>query len=189
MLSGKLLDEAEIKCKAMLRDQIKLKYVVLSQDGWSDTRNEPVVAASIHCEGSTYPLDFISVGASEKNAEFMALKAKESILRAEEEFGCVVVGFVSDSENKMVRCRKVRYKINYTYLVYNMPLDTDFFTLLSTDLVRLARITYCVWMCSSCSESCRGQSNLPSDSGKDCSYPEVLQKSSQGCSTFERKKG
>jgi hypothetical protein len=107
-LSGKLLDNAEKRLEAEVKDVLQGKYAVLSQDGWSDIHQEPVVAASLHCNGKTYPLDFEGTGANTKSAAFCASLAKASIEKAEEKYGCLTVGFVSDSENKMVNLRKVR---------------------------------------------------------------------------------
>ena len=63
MLSGNLLDEAEVTCSAKLASLLEGKYAVLSQDGWTDVHQEPVIAASLHCNHKTYPLDFESTGA------------------------------------------------------------------------------------------------------------------------------
>lgn len=105
-LSGTLLDEVEARCKKNLSSIVMGKNAVLSQDGWSDAHQEPVIAASLHCEGKTYPLDFETTGAETKSATFCAQLAKQSTEKAEEQYGCVIIGFVSDSENKMVKLRR-----------------------------------------------------------------------------------
>ena len=92
LLSGKLLDEVESRCEATLVSILKGKYVVLSQDGWTDTHQEPVVAVSLHCQGKAYPLDFETTGAEMKTASLCANLAKQSIKKAEEHYGCLVVG-------------------------------------------------------------------------------------------------
>lgn len=104
-LSGSVLDKAEDRCTTKLTEALDGKYAVLSQDGWTDTHKEPVIAASLHCNGKTYPLDFEATGSSSKTTEFCAELAKRSIEKAERKYGCTIVGFVSDSEAKMVNLR------------------------------------------------------------------------------------
>lgn len=104
-LSGKLLDEAEDRCSTKLNEALGGKYAVLSQDGWTDTHQEPVIAASLHCNGKTYTLDFEATGTNSKTAAFCAELAKRSIEKAERKYGCTIVGFVSDSEAKMINLR------------------------------------------------------------------------------------
>lgn len=57
-LSGRLLDEAEARCDAKLKDLLAGQYGTLSQDGWSSIHREAVIASSITVKGVTYPLDF-----------------------------------------------------------------------------------------------------------------------------------
>ena len=51
--------------------------------------------------------DAVDVGETTKDAEYCANLAKTSILSAEEKYGCKVIAFVSDSENKMVKVREI----------------------------------------------------------------------------------
>lgn len=85
---------------------LKGRNVVLSQDGWSNIHREAIIASCLHVPGKTYLHDAIAVGDVTKDAEYCTKVAKESILAAEEKYGCVVIGFVSDSEAKMVNVRK-----------------------------------------------------------------------------------
>jgi len=61
------------------------KMCVISQDGWSNIHCEPIIATTIHCDGKTYPLDFVSTGSESKTATYCFEAAKKSILKAETE--------------------------------------------------------------------------------------------------------
>lgn len=79
------------------------------QDGWSDTHRHPVIAATLHCDNETFPLDFLPTGSNPKTAAYCTELAKDSIKKAEEAYGCVVIGFVSDNEPKMRKVREVNF--------------------------------------------------------------------------------
>ena len=83
------------------------KDVVLSQDGWSNIHREPIIASCVHVPGNTFLHDAVDVGDVTKDAEYCADLAKASIESAEEKYGCHVIGFVSDNENKMIRVRAI----------------------------------------------------------------------------------
>ena len=82
------------------------QQVILPQDGWSNVHHEPVIASCIHFPGHTFLHDAVAVGDVTKDAEYCTQLAKDSIQSAEETCGCIVVGFVSDSEAKMVKVRE-----------------------------------------------------------------------------------
>lgn len=50
------------KLKTKMKDEIQGENVVLVQDGWSDIHNTPVLASSIHCDGSSYFLSAVNTG-------------------------------------------------------------------------------------------------------------------------------
>ena len=81
--------------------------MTLSQDGWSNIHREPIIATCLHVIGKTILHDAVDVGDTTKDAEYCAQLAKDSIKSAEEKYGCKVIAFVSDSENKMVKAREI----------------------------------------------------------------------------------
>lgn len=81
---------------------------VVSQDGWSNVHNEPIIATTIHCEGTLYPLASTYTGTEKKTADYCVNLLKTTITSAENNYCATVVGFVSDSEPKMKALRKVR---------------------------------------------------------------------------------
>ena len=106
-LAGPSLDKEYDKIDGEMRINLQGKDVVLSQDGWSNVRREPIIASCIHVPGHSFLHDAIDVGDVTKSAEFCADLAKESIENAEEKYGCRVFGFVSDNEAKMLRVRAI----------------------------------------------------------------------------------
>ena len=115
-LGGKLLSRRDLSGKALtnehdtieqeMRSSLKGKDVVLSQDGWSNLHNEAIIASCLHIPGKTFFHDAKEAKDATKDAEFCTQLAKDAILSAEEKYGCKVVGFVSDSEAKMVKVRE-----------------------------------------------------------------------------------
>ena len=69
MLSGTLLDGTYKDVISKMKTVLKGNFCVLSQDGWSNIHNHPIVATTIHYNGETYPLDFIDTGSETKTAE------------------------------------------------------------------------------------------------------------------------
>ena len=80
----------------------------ISQDGWSNVGNEPIIATTLVVEGSSYPHDYKNPGSQKKTADYCFNLLKESIESAEDKYKVKVVGFVSDNESKMKRLREVR---------------------------------------------------------------------------------
>jgi hypothetical protein len=106
-LAGRLLDAEHDKIDGNMRARLEGKNVVLSQDGWSNIHREPIIASCLHVPGRSFLHDAEDVGDTTKDAAYCANLAKTSIVNAEEQYGCKVVGFVSDSESKMVRVREI----------------------------------------------------------------------------------
>ena len=106
-LAGPSLDKEYDKIDGEMRINLQGKDVVLSQDGWSNVRREPIIASCIHVPGHSFLHDAIDVGDVTKSAEYCADLAKKSIENAEEKYGCRVIGFVSDNEAKMLRVRAI----------------------------------------------------------------------------------
>lgn len=54
-----------------MKDEIQGKNVVLVQDGWSDIHNTPVIASSIHCDGSYYFLSAVNTGTNQNKCTIL----------------------------------------------------------------------------------------------------------------------
>eukprot|EP00095_Tigriopus_kingsejongensis_P008704 maker-scaffold894_size84319-snap-gene-0.10 protein:Tk08704 transcript:maker-scaffold894_size84319-snap-gene-0.10-mRNA-1 annotation:"PREDICTED: uncharacterized protein LOC103307970" len=117
-LNGPLLDSMETKGDKALFLEMNGKYAVLTQDGWSDIHQCPVIAANVICEGKSHPVDFKSTSDAKKTSEYCFETAKESIEAAEEKYGVKIVGFCSDNENKMNKVRKLLSEWRQDFITY-----------------------------------------------------------------------
>ena len=98
-LSGPLLDEANNRAENEMKQCLKGKLVVISQDGWSNVHNQPIIATNLIYDGESFPLDYVYTGSEKKTAEYCFKLLQESINNAEKEYKAKVVGFVSDNES------------------------------------------------------------------------------------------
>ena len=106
-LAGHLLDTVSEDCEGKLHQHLAGKDVVLVQDGWSNVHNQPVIGSCLHTGDASFFVGAIDTGANKKTAQYIAQLADEEIKRCEKEYGCKVVGFVSDNEAKMVAMRRI----------------------------------------------------------------------------------
>ena len=106
-LAGHLLDTVSDECEGKLRQQLVGKNVILVQDGWSNVQNQPVIGSCLHTGDKSYFVGAVDTGTNKKTAQCIAQLADEEIKRCEKEYGCTVVGYISDNEAKMVAVRKI----------------------------------------------------------------------------------
>ena len=100
-IGGHLLDEVHEKLTTKMKTELQGKDVVMMQDGWSDIHNAPVIATSLHSEGLAYFLLAVDTGTNKKTAAYCTSIAKDAMTLAQEEYGCKVIGIVTDNEKKM----------------------------------------------------------------------------------------
>ena len=73
----------------------------MMQDGRSDIHNTPVIATSLHTDGAAFFLTAVETGRNKKTAAYCTSVAQDAITLAEEDYGCKVIGVVTDNEKKM----------------------------------------------------------------------------------------
>ena len=83
-----------------MKQQLDGKDAVLMQDGWSDIQNHPVIATSPYEDSKTYFLSAIETIKNKKTAQYCTDLAEEAISQANEDYGCNVVGIVTDKKRK-----------------------------------------------------------------------------------------
>lgn len=107
-LSNDLLDEVYEDTQEELKAQIKDKETItISQDGWSNTSFDPILAVSI-CDGKkSYLIDLEDTGSAVKSAEYCYEKVLESIVHVKEKYGKECFAIVTDNENKMLALRRL----------------------------------------------------------------------------------
>ena len=70
------------------------------QDGWSDIHNTPIIANSLHTEGSAYFLSAVDTGTNKKTASYCMSTTQNAIKEANETYDCKVTGVVTDNQKK-----------------------------------------------------------------------------------------
>ncbi|KAJ7237891.1 ribonuclease H-like domain-containing protein [Mycena haematopus] len=73
VLSGTLLNKASIEVEKALRTALKLKYVVLSSDGWKDDQRNPITGVNVSANGKSYLIDLIQSNGHKKDGASMCL--------------------------------------------------------------------------------------------------------------------
>lgn len=117
-LAGSLLDTVHRELHESVRECLNGSISSLIEDGWSNVRNEPVLATCIQFNGRIYFLRAVDTGASEKNAEYCAQVARDSIRMAEEEFGTRIGALVTDNAYVMESARNLLHETHPNVLVY-----------------------------------------------------------------------
>ena len=69
-IGGSLLDRTHEKLTTSMKTQLQGKEVVIMQNGWSDIHNTPVIAISLHCDGSAFFLSAIGTGINKKTVSY-----------------------------------------------------------------------------------------------------------------------
>lgn len=107
-LSGRLLDLAYEEVEDRMTELLSPKEVlVISQDGWTNTSQDPIIAHSLHDSRKSYLLDIEDCGSAEKTAEYCFEKARDQILKVQDKHGKTVFGCVTDNEAKMVKMKEL----------------------------------------------------------------------------------
>lgn len=104
-LLDKVADEVDNEIKMQLGNE--LSSITLVQDGWSNIKNDPIIATSIHTGQGSFLLNAKDCESNQKTAKYCAECAKESITMCEEKFGKKVFAVCTDSESKMVKMRQL----------------------------------------------------------------------------------
>ncbi|OXA40834.1 hypothetical protein Fcan01_24234 [Folsomia candida] len=116
-VGGFLLDNEFKRTELELTKQLENQKVVLAQDGWSTTQQEPVIAHSAICNGQSFFLGAEATGGSPKTAEF-CYSLFEKQLKQLETINCEVVGLVTDNCNTMLALQNLVKKNNPNVIVY-----------------------------------------------------------------------
>ena len=111
-LSGKLLDNVSEDCEEVIKENLNGRQVTLVQDGWSNVHNNPIIGSCLHTGKKAFFVRAVDTGSEKKTAEYIAELTKTEIERCEVQYGCKVIGFVSDNEAKMLRTRAIIQESN-----------------------------------------------------------------------------
>ncbi|XP_031328801.1 uncharacterized protein LOC116159856 [Photinus pyralis] len=113
-LGGKLLDDVSESIDLQMIEDLcnSNRPLTILQDGWSNVRNDPIIATSIHTGKDSYLLSATDCGAEKKTAEYCTQLAIQSIEDCKRKYNKDVFALVTDNENKM---KMLRRNIRETY--------------------------------------------------------------------------
>lgn len=117
-LSENLLNEVTILLENNMTSALENNECTLIADGWSNIRNESVIASCLHTNGKSYFLNAEECGSNKKTAEYCKSVTEKSIKIAEERYKTKVVAVVTDNENKMHKLRQLLLEERNDMIVY-----------------------------------------------------------------------
>lgn len=119
-LAGPLLDIVSAEIDLQMQKQIadSSSCCTLLQDGWSNVKNDPIIATTVHTGSSSFLLSASDCESNKKTAEYCAQSAINSIKDCEERFGIKIIAVCTDNENKMEKMRKILESENADLLTY-----------------------------------------------------------------------
>ena len=87
-IAGELLNKINDEVSLSAKEEFKKEQgpVVLMQDGWSNTKNDLIIAHSIHNGKKPHLLSVIDAGANKKTSEYCVSLAKEAITKIKETY-------------------------------------------------------------------------------------------------------
>ena len=102
-VGGKFLDETHKRLQEDMKKQLDGKTVTIQQDAWSDVHNEPVIATTLVSNEKPFFLDAVGTGTMPKTANKCKDLLKQSIAKAEDNYGFKVRTVVTDNAKNMER--------------------------------------------------------------------------------------
>lgn len=117
-LADKYLDKVHEGLQTTMAEQLQGKVVTLVEDGWSNIRNEPVIATCVQTHDKTYFIDATDTGSMPKTGANCASLAKENIIKAERDYGCSVKSVCTDNAANMDKMRKTLVQDDPSLIVY-----------------------------------------------------------------------
>lgn len=105
-IANELLDEIYSQISNQTKKQLENKVVCMSQDGWSNIRNESIICVSVTevMEKCVHLCHTIDTQDNSHTAEYLLQLAVESI-KACQDFKCIVRSFVTDNAANMAKMR------------------------------------------------------------------------------------
>ncbi|XP_063711470.1 uncharacterized protein LOC134839779 [Symsagittifera roscoffensis] len=108
ILGNEILDTVHTQLESKCSKKLIGKEVTLCIDGWSNTCNDPIVAASIQHEGDAYIIGSLDTSGEPHTGEYLAEVTIDFIKKAEdaEKYGAKVIAVVTDNAENMNLMRK-----------------------------------------------------------------------------------
>lgn len=109
-IGGPLLENSHNRLKSILKQELEGKPTTIQQDGWTNIKEDPIIATSLTTHGKGYFNDAHDPGAEKKTADLCSELLLASIKTAETQYGCEVLNCCTDNENKMIKTRELVLK-------------------------------------------------------------------------------
>ena len=109
-VAGPILDDVFNEVRANMDMEIKRKssVLVLSQDGWSNIMNNPIIAHSLNVGDRSYLYSLENCGSNAKTAQYCFDMTKDIIDRIRNDLNKDVTAIVTDNDAKMKAFRSYR---------------------------------------------------------------------------------
>lgn len=131
-LGGRLLDEASIEADELLKQKLSESgSVTLLVDGWTNIKNEPIMATCIHTGLKSFFLNAIDCTSNVKTAEYCANITSEEITYCTN-LGINVFAVCTDNENKMLKTRELLEQKHEHLITYGC--SAHYLNLLAEDI-------------------------------------------------------
>lgn len=103
MIGGQLLDITYEKNEIDLKEKLQSKSLILTIDGWSNVRNDPILAISLHTGIESFLFNAYDSGSEKKTAKKCSEIVEAAIKQCEEKYDAKIFAVVTDNENKMCK--------------------------------------------------------------------------------------
>ncbi len=117
-IGGQHLDHCTDRLQADMKQHVQDKPTTIQQDGWTNIKEDPIIATSLCADGQGYFNDAVDPGSKKKTADYCADLLLKSIDKAENEYKAEVLNCVTDNENKMNKTREEVHKARPDINVY-----------------------------------------------------------------------
>lgn len=105
-VGSQLLDYTHARLQSTMKSNLDGKVVTLQQDGWTNIKDDPIIATTINSDGQSFFLDAVEPGCKKKTSDLCKDMLLASIKDAEDLYGCKVANVVTDNEAKMKKMRQ-----------------------------------------------------------------------------------
>lgn len=84
-----------------LKEKLQSKSLILTIDGWSNVRNDPILAISLCTGTESFLFNAYDSGSEKKTAKKCSEVVEAAIKECEEKYDAKIFAMVTDNENKM----------------------------------------------------------------------------------------
>ena len=133
-LGGEILETIFEDVEKEIEEELsKSSFLTISQDGWSNSSNDPIIAHSFHTGNRTFLHNIVDSGSQEKNSDYCFQLIDEAMEEIENKHKKEVFAVCTDNEAKMKKMRKHVAEADPTRLCYGC--NAHYMNLLEKDIL------------------------------------------------------